>query len=398
MTTAIRIPFNRPARPAGARRRLDEALTAPALAGNGRFGQLCAEWLERQTGAPRVLLTTSCTNALEMAALLTRAGPGDEVIVPSFTFVTSASAFALRGAVPVWIDIRPDTQNVDVREIAGALSPRTRAIVVVHYAGVACEMDAIRALAAEANVPIVEDAAQGLLASYRARALGTMGRFGTLSFHATKNVQAGEGGALIVNDRGDVDDAEVAWEKGTNRQRFLAGAVDKYTWESLGSSCQPSELVAAYLLAALEEAETVTASRLRAWARYHEALAPLEAGGRLHRPVVPEGCEHNAHIYYVVMESQQDRDGCIAALRKRGIEASFHYVPLHESPAGQRFGRAAGALPNTERAGRCLLRLPLWSGIDGEVDEVVSAVEAYVRGRPPSSGFTFERGLPRPRE
>lgn len=355
------IPFTEPTftdREAGYVRQVIES---GRLVGGGRFTEACQAWLQSDTGCAQVLLTTSCTSALEIAAMLAGVGPGDEVIMPSFTFVSTANAFVLRGAVPVFVDNRADTLNIDETRIEAAITPRTRAIVPVHYAGVACEMDAIGAIARRNDLMVIEDAAQGICAAYKGRALGTLGQLGTFSFHGTKNVVAGEGGALALNDPTLVERARILHEKGTNRRQFLRGAVDKYTWVDIGSSYVPSELVAALLLAQLEAARNITGARLRLWNRYHRALAPLEGDGRLRRPVVPPDCAHNAHAYYVLLPDRGSRDAALEALNAAGIGASFHFVPLHSSPAGQRFARSAGPLETTDDTAGRLLRLPLYA-------------------------------------
>ena len=321
------------------------------------------------------MMAHSCTAALEMAALLLEVGPGDEVVVPSFSFPSTAGAFALRGATVVFVDIRQDTLNLDESALGDALSKRTRAIVPVHYAGVACELDGILPLAAEHGAAVVEDAAQALLATYKDRPLGALGDLGALSFHETKNVISGEGGALLLRDERWREPAEIVQEKGTNRRQFYRGQVDKYTWVGLGSSYAPSEITAAFLWAQLENAESITAERLRIWNRYHDAFAEPEARGDLRRPVVPEHCGHNGHLYYLLAPDERRRDSLIAHLAARNINAVFHYVPLHDSPAGTRYGRAAGTLSTTVDVSHRLVRLPLWVGMrEDEIDRVVEAV------------------------
>lgn len=350
------------------------------LAGDGPFTRRCNEWLEQRTGAARALLTHSCTAALEMAALLLDIRAGDEVIMPSYTFVSTANAFVLRGAVPVFVDIRPDTLNLDECLVEAALTPKTRAIVPVHYAGVACEMDPLLEIAQRHGLAVVEDAAQGSEAAYRGRPLGTIGTLGALSFHETKNVISGEGGALLINDRGLVERAEIIREKGTDRSRFFRGEVDKYTWQDVGSSYLPSELVAAFLWAQLEQAEGITSTRLAIWERYHQACAPLEEAGLLRRPIVPAHCTHNAHMYYVLLAPGVDRTQVLQRLRAQGIAPVSHYVPLHSSPAGRRFGRA-GPMPVTDDLSMRLVRLPLWIGLTSdEQDRVVASLAGALRG------------------
>ncbi len=347
------------------------------LAGDGPFTARCSRWLEGRTGAAKALLTHSCTAALDMAAILAGIEPGDEVIMPSYTFVSSANAFVLRGGVPVFVDIRPDTLNIDERRIEAAITPRTKALVAVHYAGVGCEMDAILELARRRGLLVIEDAAQGLMSEHRGRSLGALGHLGCVSFHETKNVIAGEGGALLVNDARFIERAEIVREKGTDRTRFFRGEVDKYTWVDIGSSFLPGEIIAAFLWAQLEEAEAITARRIELWNRYNARLEPLERAGRLRRPVIPASCRHNAHLYYVLLPSVEQRTRLIERLRERQINAVFHDVPLHSSPAGRRFGRVAGPMEHTDHLAGCLLRLPLWLGMDPDVaDRVAREIEA----------------------
>jgi dTDP-4-amino-4,6-dideoxygalactose transaminase len=370
----LRIPFNRPLLAAEAFRYMQEAADGAHLSGNGPFARRCTAWLEERAGTSRALLTHSGTGALEMAALLAGIGPGDEVIMPSFTFASTANAFVLRGATPVFVDIRADTLNLDERAVPDAIGPRTRAIVPVHYAGVGCEMDDLLGLAREHGLTVIEDAAQALLATYRGRALGTLGQFGAISFHESKNIHAGEGGALLVGRESDVERAEVVHEKGTDRARFSRGEVDKYTWVDVGSSFPPSELQAAFLWSQLERADRIVEERLRLWDRYHAGLADLENTGKLRRPVIPADRRHNGHLYYVLVGSMP-RDRFIAALAEVGIRAVFHYVPLHSSPAGRRYGRAPRPLPATDDASARLVRLPIWSGMSmDQIDEVTATI------------------------
>lgn len=360
MAGALRVPYHRPTLTGREIEHVRAAIDSGAIAGDGPFTKKCEAWLEEDTGAARAFLTQSCTSALEMSALLLGIGPGDEVVMPSYTFTSTANAFVLRGAIPVFVDIRPDTLNIDERAIEAALSSKTKAICVVHYAGVGCEMDAI---ARVSGVPIVEDSAHGCLASYRGRRLGSIGNLGTLSFHETKHVIAGEGGALLVNDPSYVGRAEILWQKGTNRHAFLRKEVEKYSWVDIGSSFLPSEITAAFLWGQLEDANAIKASRLALWQGWWNALAPHEARGILRRPVVPAHCEHNAHMFYVIMPSKDARGKAIAALADRGIQAVFHYSPLHSSVAGKKFGRASGELPVTCDMADRILRLPLWIGM-----------------------------------
>lgn len=371
----MKIPFNRPFMTGEELGRIGEAHTLGHLSGDGHFTKRCHAWLEQQTGCHKALLTHSCSGALEMSALLLDLEPGDEVIMPSFTFVSTANAVVLRGAVPVFVDIRPDTLNIDERAIEAAITPRTRAIFVVHYAGVSCEMDAIMAIAQRHGLVVVEDAAQGILSSYKGRALGSIGALGALSFHETKNVISGEGGALLVNEPELAERAEIIREKGTNRSRFFRGQVDKYTWVDMGSSYLPGEIIAAFLSTQLEAAEAITARRLALWDRYYAWAAPLEARGLLRRPVVPDDCTHNAHMFYLLLPDMETRTRFIDGLRSEGIAAVFHYIPLHSSPAGERFGRTAGALPVTDDASDRLVRMPLWLGLEEHMDTLLSVAE-----------------------
>jgi len=370
----MKIPFNRPHMTGKELWYVAQAHANGHLAGDGAFTKKCNEWLKQRTGAASALLTHSCTAALEMAAILAEVGPGDEVIMPSFTFVSTANAFVLRGAVPVFVDIRPDTLNIDETKIAAAITARTKAIVPVHYAGVACEMDAIMRIAAERNLLVIEDAAQGVMAGYKGRPLGAIGHLGTLSFHETKNIISGEGGALLANDARFAERAEIIREKGTNRSQFYRGQVDKYTWVDIGSSYLPGEIIAAFLWAQMEEADAITRRRLDLWSRYHDAFAQAEADGLVRRPVVPDDCRQNAHMYYLLLPSLRRRTEVIERLKQRGIHTVFHYVPLHSSPMGQKAGRAAGDMVNTDALSERLLRLPLWLGLEEEQAEVIGEV------------------------
>jgi dTDP-4-amino-4,6-dideoxygalactose transaminase len=373
------IPFNKPFLTGRELDYIAEAHRNGHMSGDGAFTARCHAWLEKTTGCHKALLTHSCTAALEMMALLLDLGPGDEVIMPSFTFVSTANAFVLRGAVPVFVDIRPDTLNLDERLIEAAITPRTKAICAVHYAGVGCEMDAIVAIARKHGLRVVEDAAQGILATHTGRPLGGIGDLGAFSFHETKNIISGEGGALLINDPALVERAEIIREKGTNRSRFFRGQVDKYTWVDAGSSYLPGEVTAAFLYAQLEAAQTLIGRRLAIWSRYHTWAQPLEAEGLLRRPVVPEHCVHNAHMYYLLLPSLERRTAFIAALKAVGIGAVFHYVPLHSSPAGLRFGRAAGPLPVTDDLSARLVRMPLWVGLEEDLDRVMTSAAGALR-------------------
>jgi len=380
------IPFNRPFMTGRELEYIEQARAGNMLAGDGPFTKRCQRLIEAETGSARALLTHSCTGALEMAALLLDIRPGDEIIMPSYTFVSTANAFVLRGGIPVFVDIRDDTLNLNERMVESAVTKRTRAIAPVHYAGVSCAMDAILDTARRHNLKVVEDAAQGYQAKYRDRPLGSMGDLGAYSFHETKNVISGEGGALLVNDPALVDRAEILWEKGTDRSRFFRGQVDKYTWQDVGSSFLPGELVAAFLWAQLEVGRAITARRLESWNRYHAQLAPMEAAGLLRRPVIPGECEHNAHMYYVLFPSEDVRSLVVDELKRRGVNAVLHYVPLHSSPAGLRYGRTHGALTVTEHIAGKLLRLPMWVGITESqqsqvVDVLAGALHRAMPGR-----------------
>ena len=370
------IPFNKPYMSGRELGYIAEAHANGHLAGNGQFSKRCCSWLEERVGSHKALLTHSCTAALEMAAILAGVGPGDEVIMPSFTFVSTANAFVLRGATPVFVDVRPDTLNIDETKIEAAITPRTRAIVPVHYAGVACDMNAIMAIAARFDLLVIEDAAQGLIAEYKGRPLGSIGHLAALSFHETKNIISGEGGALLINDSRFADRAEVVWEKGTNRSQFFRGQVDKYTWVDLGSSYLPGEIVAAFLWGQMEAADEITERRLAIWDRYDEAMTRLEATRIVRRPVVPDDCRHNGHMYYLLLPDLERRTAFIDRLKGRGIHPVFHYVPLHSSPFGRTVGRANGELPITDDISDRLVRLPFWIGIEDVLDRVIDEVLA----------------------
>lgn len=357
------IPFNRPYVTGKEQANVEQALKSYHLSGDGAFTRRCHQWLEARTGCAKALLTHSCTSALDLAAILLDLKSGDEVIMPSFTFVSTANAFVLRGAIPVFVDIREDTLNLDERQIEAAITSRTRAIAPVHYAGVACEMDPIAAIAKRHGLRIVEDAAQGIMATYRGTPLGAIGDLGSFSFHETKNIMSGEGGALLVNDPTLAQRAEIIREKGTDRGRFFRGEVDKYTWQDVGSSLLPSDLTAAFLWAQLQDAEHITRERLAVWDKYHTMLAPLEQRGLLRRPIVPGHCRHNGHLYYVLLPAGTDRGTILRKLREAEIYAVFHYVPLHSSPAGMRFGRTHGDLQRTTDLSERLVRLPFWIGL-----------------------------------
>lgn len=375
----MKIPFNKPFSTGRELEYIQEALANRHLSGDGVFTRRCSAWLEQSTGAQKALLTHSCTGALEMAALLAGVGPGDEVIMPSFTFASTANAFVLRGGVPVFVDIEERTLNIDVAEIRTAITEKTKAVVPVHYAGVGCDMDEIMEIAAEHGILVIEDAAQGVLAQYRGRPLGGIGHLGALSFHETKNLMCGEGGALLVNDPLLVERAEIIREKGTNRSKFFRGEVDKYTWVDVGSSYLPSELSAAFLWAQCQQAEEIGKHRLAVWSQYHDAFVDLERSGRVRRPVVPPDRDGNGHVYYLLLTDPAERGRVLEELNNAGVNAVFHYVPLHSSPAGRRFGRVVGDLPVTGQVAGRLIRLPLWVGMTTEdVQFVVTAVRQAV--------------------
>lgn len=363
------IAFNKPYLTGKELHHIGEAHANSKLAGDGRFTALCNTWLEQRTGCHKALLTHSCTAALEMSAILADIQPGDEVIMPSYTFASTANAFVLRGGVPVFVDIRQDTLNIDESLIEAAITEKTKAIVPVHYAGIACEMDAIMDIAKRYKLLVIEDAAQGVLANYKGRALGSIGHLGCFSFHETKNIISGEGGALLVNSPHLVDRAEVIREKGTNRSRFFRGQVDKYTWVDIGSSYLPGEITAAFLWAQMQEADAITAQRVDIWNRYHDAFERLEKSGRLRRPVVPVDCKHNAHMYYLLLRDLAERTDFIGAMSRHDINCVFHYVPLHSSPAGKRFGRAHGSFDTTNLQSDRLVRLPMFFELS-EVQQV----------------------------
>lgn len=373
------IPFNKPYMNGKELFYITQAHGHGHLSGDGPFTKQCNAWLEEQTGSLRAMLTHSGTAALEMAAILADIQPGDEVIMPSFTFVSTANAIVLRGGVPVFVDIRPDTLNLDESLIEAAITPRTKAIVPVHYAGVGCDMDAIMALAEKYNLVVIEDAAHGILAADKGRELGSIGHLGCLSFHETKNIISGEGGALLVNDERFVQRAEIIREKGTNRSAFFRGEVDKYTWVDVGSSYLPSELIAAFLWAQMEEAESITERRLAIWQTYHDALAELEAAGMVRRPVITEGMTHNAHMYYLLLPDLETRTAFIAQLKAAGIHTVFHYVPLHNAPAAQQLSRTSGDLAVTQSISERLVRLPLWIGVEEHQEHIIDTVIEQVQ-------------------
>jgi dTDP-4-amino-4,6-dideoxygalactose transaminase len=371
----LKIPFNKPGLTGNEWKYVSEAIAKGHTSGDGEFTKKCHKLLEALLGSPKVLLTTSCTHALEMAALLLDIAPGDEVIVPSFTFVSTINAFVLRGARPVFLDIRPDTLNLDERLLGDAITPRTKAILPIHYAGVACEMDAILDVAGRHGIPVVEDNAHGLLGKYRGRNLGTFGALATQSFHETKNFTCGEGGALVLNDDRYFERAEIIREKGTNRSRFFRGQVDKYTWTDVGSSYLPSDMLAAFLLAQLESREDIQARRRRIWTYYQQHLEEWAKGCEVRLPVVPEHCEQPYHMFYMLLPSIETRQALIAQLRERGILSVFHYLPLHLSEMGRRLGGAPNQCPVTEQTSDRLLRLPFYNDLsEAQQGEVVQAI------------------------
>jgi len=351
---------------------IKQAIDSHKICGDGEFTKKCNKWIEDTMGSSKALLATSGSTALDMAAILTEVGPGDEVILPSYTFVSTANAFVLRGASLVFVDIRPDTQNIDEKLIEDAITEKTKVIVPVHYAGVGCEMDTIMDIAKRHGLLVVEDAAQGVYAFYKGRGLGSIGDYGCFSFHETKNYSMGEGGALLIRDEDKTDRAEIIREKGTDRSKFLRGAVDKYTWVDMGSSYLPSELNAAYLLAELEEADTINNDRLASWNAYYELLSPLAEEGRIVLPVIPEECTHNAHMFYIKTKDIEERTALTAFLKENGIGSAFHYVPLHSAPAGSRFGRFHGEDRYTTNTFERLLRLPMYYGLKPEEVEFIA--------------------------
>ncbi len=372
------ITFNVPPCADKAMEYIEECVRNQKICGDGAYTKKCNRWIEERTGTTKCLLTTSCTHATELAALLADIRPGDEVIMPAYTFVSTGDAFVLRGAVPVFVDIRPDTMNIDEKLIEAAITDKTRAIVPVHYAGVACEMDTIMDIAARHGLLVIEDAAQGILATYKGRALGSIGDFGCYSFHETKNYSMGEGGALLIRDEKYVEDAEIIREKGTNRSKFYRGQIDKYTWVNYGSSYLPSDMNAAYLYAQLEQADEINQARLACWNRYYERLTPLKEAGKLELPVVPEGCVHNAHMFYVKVKDITERTAFISFLAENGVHSVFHYIPLHTAPAGQKFGRFHGEDRYTTSESERLARLPMYYGLSLEqVDYICDVIYKF---------------------
>ena len=359
---------------------MKEAIDNQKICGDGPFTKKCSEWIEKKTGTAKCLLTTSCTHATELAALLADIKEGDEVILPSYTFVSTADAFVLRGAKAVFVDIRPDTMNIDEKLIEDAVTDRTRAIAPVHYAGVGCEMDTIMDIAKRHSLMVVEDAAQGIMASYKGKALGTFGDFGCFSFHETKNFSMGEGGALLIRDERYIENAEIYREKGTDRSKYYRGQVDKYRWQNYGSSYLPSDMNAAYLYAQLELADEITQARMARWHQYHELLTPLAEAGKIELPYIPEHCEHNAHMFYIKAQDIEERTRLESFLKERGVHAVFHYIPLHSAPAGQKFGRFHGEDKYTTKESERLLRLPMFYTLTAdETEYIAEQVKAFYR-------------------
>ena len=376
----INIPFNKPFLTGNEHKYLHEAQRNGQLSGDGIFTKFCSEWIENYTGCNKALITHSCTAALEMAGILLGIKPGDEVIMPSYTFVSTANAFVLRGGVPVFVDVNPKTQNIDETLIEQAITSKTRAIVAVHYAGVACEMDVIMKIANDFNLIVIEDAAQGIMSSYKGRALGSIGHLGCYSFHETKNIISGEGGAILINDTSLIERAEIIREKGTNRSSFSRGQVDKYTWIDVGSSYLPGEIISAFLWAQMQEAEKITARRMEIWSRYHESFEKLERIGRVQRPFIPKGSQHNAHMYYLILSDKADRTNFIEFMRGKGILCVFHYIPLHSSPQGLVSGRVGSELLSTSMSAECLVRLPLWLELGEGQQTVIDNAFQYLTG------------------
>lgn len=374
-----KIPFNKAIYLPEAFKYVEDVVKSSLIAGDGKYTRLCSEWMEHRFKAKKVLMTTSCTAALEMAAILLDIQPDDEVIMPSYTFVSTANAFVLRGAKCVFVDIRPDTMNIDENKIEAAISNKTKAIVVVHYAGVGCEMDTIMSIANKYSIPVVEDAAQGVMANYKGRALGTIGTFGCYSFHETKNYTMGEGGALVINDEKYIERAEILREKGTNRSRFYRGEIDKYSWVDIGSSFLPSEFNVSYLYGQLEIADKINENRLETWNAYNDAFKNFEYDGKIVLPTIPKACNHNAHMFYIKLKSIEERTQFITSMKEKGIVCVFHYVPLHSSEAGKRFGTFCGEDIYTSQESNKLVRLPMYYDVGKEnVQCIIKKVCKYI--------------------
>lgn len=374
------ISFNVPPYCGNEKEYVGQAIDNHKICGDGEFTKKCSKWIEEKTGTEKALLTTSCTHATEMAALLCDIQPGDEIIMPSYTFVSTADAFVLRGAKVVFVDIRPDTVNIDETKIEAAITKKTKAIVPVHYAGVACEMDTIMDIARRYNLLVIEDAAQAVMSTYKGKALGTIGDYGCYSFHETKNYSMGEGGALLIKNADMIEYAEVLREKGTNRSKFFRGQIDKYTWVNYGSSYLPSELNAAYLWAELEMADEINKNRLQSWNHYYNGLQELAEKGNIELPVVPEGCVHNAHMFYIKAKDLEERTRLIAYMKENGIGCVFHYIPLHSAPAGRKFGRFHGEDQYTTKESERLMRLPMYYGLKPEdVEKVIETIKNFYK-------------------
>lgn len=374
------ISFNVPPYCGNEKEYVAKAIDNHKICGDGEFTMKCSNWIEEKTGTEKALLTTSCTHATEMAALLCDIQPGEEIIMPSYTFVSTADAFVLRGAKIVFVDIRPDTMNIDETKIEAAITKKTKAIVPVHYAGVACEMDAIMDIARRHNLMVIEDAAQAVMSTYKGKALGTIGDYGCYSFHETKNYSMGEGGALLIKNADMIEAAEVLREKGTNRSKFFRGQIDKYTWVNYGSSYLPSELNAAYLWAELEMADEINEDRLQSWNHYYNGLQDLAEKGNIELPVIPEGCVHNAHMFYIKAKDLEERTRLIAYMKENGIGCVFHYIPLHSAPAGRKFGRFHGEDQYTTKESERLMRLPMYYGLKPEdVEKVIETIKNFYK-------------------
>ena len=372
------ISFNKPPYVGEEIKYIEEAVKAQKICGDGQFTKKCNKWFEDKTGAAKVLLTTSCTHATELAALLLDIQPGDEVIMPAYTFVSTADAFVLRGATAVFVDINPKTMNIDENLIEDAITEKTKAIVPVHYAGVSCEMDKIMEIAKKHNLYVVEDAAQGVMSTYKGKALGTIGDYGCYSFHETKNYSMGEGGALLIRDGKNAELAEIIREKGTNRSKFFRGQIDKYTWVEAGSSYLPSDMNAAYLWAQLQKADEINENRLQSWNRYYEGLKDLEEAGKIELPYVPEYCEHNAHMFYIKAKDLEERSALISYLKENGVTAVFHYIPLHTAPAGKEYGRFHGEDKYTTKESERIIRLPMYYELDEQDAKKVMDLIRYI--------------------
>jgi dTDP-4-amino-4,6-dideoxygalactose transaminase len=376
------IPFNRPYLTGRELYYIRQAHRRAQLAGDGYFTRKCQHWLEKKLGAKKAFLTHSCTSALEMAAILADIKPGDEVIMPSYTFVSTANAFVLRGGVPVFLDIRPDTLNIDEKLIEKAITRKTKAIVPVHYAGVGCEMDTILKIARKYRLLVIEDAAHAVKATYKGRELGTIGDLGTLSFHETKNIISGEGGALLVNNPKFIRRAEIVWQKGTDRSQFIRSEVDKYTWRDIGSSFLPGELVAAFLWAQLQKAGQITRRRRRIWSRYHKAFYDSEKKGWLRRPVISARCHHNAHMYYLLFNTKKTRDNLLEFMKNRGIKSVFHYIPLHRSKLGKKYLKTGNRCNISDTISERLIRLPMFTGLaEKQIKTIIDEIKNFLRAR-----------------